>query len=349
MKECIKEEENMNIVRFSEEHIEQAIKIALANYRMERQFVPALPQEEKLPLKNVLLDMEHFAKSGLGTAVVDNHQLLGFCCGYMPIEDVFGTTGVRGTFIPIHGHGVMSRIIGKDRDRMYSRLYQATAEEWIKAGIRSHAIALYAHDRVAINSFFYNGFGLRCLDLIRFLEEDLEPVRNPTITKDIRYEELGREDWKGLLILHNGLLDHIGGSPVFMSFPKMDEEALYEHAAEGVRYFAAYLDREPIAYIKLGETGENFVTEHAGMINICGAYCSPKYRGIGIYHNLLAYMITQLRKEGYQLLGVDCESFNPTARAFWTKYFTEYTNSVVRRIDEKSVDAASYKHLLPKH
>jgi hypothetical protein len=47
----------MNIVRFSEEHIEQAIKIVLANYRMERQFVPILPQEEKLPLKNLLPDM----------------------------------------------------------------------------------------------------------------------------------------------------------------------------------------------------------------------------------------------------------------------------------------------------
>jgi GNAT superfamily N-acetyltransferase len=333
----------MNIVRFSKEYIEQAIKIAMANYRMERQFVPALPQEERLPLKNLLPDMEHFVKTGLGSAVVENHQLLGFCCGYEPIGDAFGTTGVRGTFSPIHGHGVATHIIGKDRDRMYSGLYQATAEKWVKAGIRSHAIALYTHDRAAVNSFFYNGFGLRCMDLIRSLEEELEPVRNPSVIKNVRYEELDREDWKSLLILHNGLLEHIGGSPVFMSFPKMDEEALYEHASEGTRYFVALIDREPLAYIKLGETGENFVTEHAGMMNICGAYCNPKYRGIGIYHNLLAYMIALLKKEGYQLLGVDCESFNPTARAFWTKYFAEYTHSVVRRIDEKAVDAAGCK------
>jgi len=37
---------------------------------------------------------------------------------------------------------------------------------------------------------------------------------------------------------------------------------------------------------------------------------------------------------------VDCESFNPTARGFWLKYFKEYTHSVVRRIDEKAVDEA---------
>jgi len=36
----------------------------------------------------------------------------------------------------------------------------------------------------------------------------------------------------------------------------------------------------------------------------------------------------------YNLLGVDFESFNPTASNFWLKYFTEYTHSVVRRIDD---------------
>ena len=45
-------------------------------------------------------------------------------------------------------------------------------------------------------------------------------------------------------------------------------------------------------------------------------------------------VITTLRKEGATLLGVDCETFNPTAIHFWKKYFTQYTTSVVRRIDE---------------
>ena len=73
------------------------------------------------------------------------------------------------------------------------------------------------------------------------------------------------------------------------------------------------------------------------MMNICGAYCMPEYRGTGIFNNLLAYLVTTLKSEGYTRLGVDFESFNPTARGFWLKHFTEYTNSVVRRIDEKSV------------
>ncbi len=330
----------MDMITFSKEYIEQAIKITMANYRMEQQFVTVLPQEERLPLKNLLPDMEHFAKCGLGVAAVENHQLLGFICGYQPREDAFGTTGVRGTFVPIHGHGVATHIIGADRDRMYSRLYQAVAQTWANAGIRSHAIALYTHDKASVNSFFYNGFGLRCIDLIRSLEQDLKSVSIPSIKEEIIYKELPRAEWKKLMELNNGLIRHIGGSPVFMHFPLMEEEAFYEHTSEDVRFFGAYVEGEPVAYIKLADTGENFVTEHAGMINICGAYCNPKFRGMGLYHNLLSYLIHCLKEEGYQLLGVDCESFNPTARAFWTKHFAEYTHSVVRRIDEKAVDMA---------
>lgn len=39
--------------------------------------------------------------------------------------------------------------------------------------------------------------------------------------------------------------------------------------------------------------------------------------------------------EDYTMLGVDFESFNPTARGFWLQYFAPYTHSVVRRIDER--------------
>ena len=42
----------------------------------------------------------------------------------------------------------------------------------------------------------------------------------------------------------------------------------------------------------------------------------------------------------YVRLGVDCESMNPTALGFWSKYFDAYTHSVVRRIDENAIAPA---------
>jgi predicted GNAT family acetyltransferase len=73
------------------------------------------------------------------------------------------------------------------------------------------------------------------------------------------------------------------------------------------------------------------------MKHIQGAYCLPEYRGQGIVQNLLNYLIKKLCSEKNQLLGVDFESFDPTANNFWLKYFTEYTHNVVRRIDDMFV------------
>jgi len=73
------------------------------------------------------------------------------------------------------------------------------------------------------------------------------------------------------------------------------------------------------------------------MMNICGAYCLLEYRGQDVMQGLLNYVITVLKSEGYKSLGVDFESFNPTAKGFWLKYFAAYTNGFTRRIDECAI------------
>lgn len=328
----------MDIIDFKHGHVSQAMQLAWDNYERERQFVKELPENVAIP------DLNYFTENDLGVAAVKEGSLLGYLCAYPPREDVFGTTNVRGTFVPIHAHSVTGSISDIERKYIYSLLYQAAAEKWVKAGIRSHAIALYTFDQVGITSFFYNGFGLRCIDLIRTLEEI--PNHQAIVWEDdlkVEYAELFRDEWGLLLNQHNGLIKHLGESPSFMRFELLGEEGLYRQAKEDVRYFAARVKGRYIAYIKLSEHGENFATEADDMMNICGAYCEPAYRSTGIYHNLLCHMMRELRAEGFSRLGVDCESFNPTARGFWLKHFKEYTYSVVRRIDEKAVDLAISK------
>ncbi len=322
----------MRIMDFGYEHGSEARTIARLNYEAERSYNPALPKVEELP------DLAFFAKTGLGvTAVEEDGSMLGFLCAWPPREDVFGTTGIKGTFVPLHAHGVRPDIPQTDRERIYSGMYQMAAIKWVEQGILSHGISLYSHDAAALKSFFYNGFGMRCIDAIRPLKELSGKDVLLRGRGNVEYLELRREEWAALLDGHNALLDHLGSSPIFMKFPRINEEELYRHAAEDIRYFAAKAEGRYIAYIKLGNSGETFVSETEGIRNICGAYCHPEYRGTGIYHNLLAFLIAVLKNEGFTLLGVDYESFNPTARGFWPKYFTEYTNGVVRRIDDKAI------------
>lgn len=106
-------------------------------------------------------------------------------------------------------------------------------------------------------------------------------------------------------------------------------------AQEDARYFVAKQNGRLCAYLRISASGETFVAAGNTYRHITGAYCLPEHRGKGLYQNLLNFAISTLKREGYIRLGVNFESFNPTGRGFWLKYFTAYTNSVVRRIDER--------------
>jgi GNAT superfamily N-acetyltransferase len=323
--------EGMKIVDFNHSHVPMAMEIAIGNYELEQLQVQILPKVKSVP------DLTQFADNQLGVAAFEGDRMIGYLCAYYPREDAFGTTMVRGTFTPIHAHGVISDS-SYHRDRIYSLLYQGAAQKWVKEGIRSHGIALYAHDKDPIHSFFYNGFGLRCIDAIRSLDDIPSEITSAHLEEaELEYCVVPKNEWRLLLEHHNALITHLGNSPTFMHFDIMDEDELYRRTGEDTRYYAAKARGNYIAYVKISSEGENFVTEFKDMMNISGAYCDPKYRGIGVYHNLLIFLMKELKREGYQLLGVDCESFNPTARGFWLKYFTEYTHSVVRRIDDKAI------------
>lgn len=307
------------ITDFSQNHIKEAIAIAHANYMEERCIVPILPPVDTLP------DMSNFAENGLGVAMLENGHMTGFLCCYKPWEAV--TANARGTFSPIHAHGAIS----KNREMIYRRIYQAAAGKWVKQGVSWHAIGLYAHDIQAIKAFYTYGFGLRCMDAIRPMK-----VIECTPCAGYTFRELALPETTRLLPLKNMLIEHLGRSPSFMYFRPITETVLEaEHNARRSRYFGALKEDLLVAFIEVMDRGENFACDDVHMKNICGAFCLPEHRGSGLYRDLLNFTISVLKTEGYARLGVDFESFNPTACGFWLKYFTAYTNSVVRRIDER--------------
>jgi len=312
----------MEIVRFCENFCSQAADLALANYEEERAFVTVLPAIGDIPW------VKKFASNGLGVAAVDSGRLLGFLCCTDPIKNHFGCS--TGVFSPIHAHGA----VYENRKRIFSKLYEAAAGLWVRHGITSHAIALYAHDRPAVESFFWNGFGLRCTDAIY----QVEPEMTGHVTDDIFFE-LPVGDAGEILKLKNALINHLIISPVFIPLSQVMEEEFADGSKKrGSRFFCAKKGPDIVGYIEISPYGENFVTGERTMANICGAYLKENWRGTGVFTDLLSFVIRTLAGEGFLRLGVDFESFNPTAREFWLKFFTPYTYSMTRRIDERIVD-----------
>jgi GNAT superfamily N-acetyltransferase len=331
------------------------------NYEEERSALPLLPHIDTLP------DLNEFVDNHMGVAAFDGGEMLGFLCSVSPFPNPFQLQHVTGAYSPLHAHGAAR----EDRATIYATMYRAAGEKWAKAGCTSHAVSLYLHDTAARAQFEQYGFGLQGFFAIRAMEEipakdmpedisaqpypdrhsindiptqpdpdrhlvqsiSLPPLSHP----NIRFYELPPNEHAAILPLANALVEHFHHSPMFIFFPQETEASLLaESRARNLRYFVAEAKGNIIAYYKVSADGENFICETDGMVNICGAYCLPDYRGQGIAQNLLNHLIDTLRSEGLTRLGVDFESFNPTARGFWLKYFSPYNAGFFRRIDERS-------------
>lgn len=313
----------MNILDFQLCHVAEAVFLAQKQLDMERAAVdlPACVLPELSSLVN-----------GLGVAAVENGRLVGYLGAYGPFHGMFGTWGTGyqeqfvGVFSPVHAHGLAETA----PNRTLQRMYQAAADRWVRAGAKYHAIALYEHEKVAKQELFRYSFGQRCADAIRRVE-----LLNATPVNGVTCCELPAGSGDAVRDMRWALDEHLCQSPCFMARTEAGRRAWLDAVKHrDSRLFAATVEGRLIAFMEVCSDGENFISEHEGMRNICGAYCVPAWRRTGVSQLLLDYVLSAMARDGVIYLGVDYESFNPTAAGFWEKYFAPYTASVVRRIDQ---------------
>ncbi|MFA6948036.1 MAG: GNAT family N-acetyltransferase [Eubacteriales bacterium] len=314
----------MEVTNFKREYLSEAEMLAHSAYAEEKRFTEALPMFDNE------LQLSSFADNDFSVAAVDNNKIVGFLCSYPPFNNAFGSTNVTGVFSPMGANAA----IKENREKIYAAMYQTVAEKWVRAGAVSHAICIFAHDEKLQHEFYRLGFGLRCIDAIRKMNK----IQCSNIC-GYDFVELPISDCGKIYPLFTQLYQHYQKSPFFMNRMRNKKDNFIACAKEkNSRYFAAYDQEKICAYFEVAKTGETYICDLQNYLHICGAYCLPQYRGKGIVQNLLNYTISTLETEGYTMLGVDFESFNPTAYGFWTKYFIPYTHSIVRRIDERILD-----------
>lgn len=315
----------MQIYDFTFDHIEEATQLSIQCYERERSFVPKLPPVDKVP------GLKPYADNRLGVVAYEKDAMVGFLCCVTPFRNAFASTDAVGVFSPMGANGA----IGDDRAKIYALMYQAAGGKWAGAGASSHAICLYAHEEDVHKQFFRYGFGLRCIDAIRGMDEiKAAPCEEYT------FYELAPEDILKVLPLENKLNEYYISSPFFMYREPNDETDFFKSYEEYQSiYFVAETRGQIIAFLRAELDGETFIQNTPGYLHVKGAYCLPEHRGKGVHQRLLNMLVRKLKAEGYTRLGVDFESLNPTGCNFWLKHFDAYTHSVVRRIDEWAVKA----------
>lgn len=326
-KRKINEVRKVLLEKLNEKYIEDAVKLAQAEYDMEKEHVEALYEKDyKEILTHSLNDM---FRGKYGVVAVEKGKLIGYLGFWGGMDGHFGN--VKGSFSPLFANAIS----GENRGKTASLLFQHASEEMIKEGILSFAICNYSHDFEVATSLTMNGFGIRCSDAIRKVDKPL----NIQFNKDYIYEEIHYNDAGCLLKLKNGLVRHLRKSPTYFPNNEFSPEVFAAMCnRRQSRFFVAKDKLVIIGYIEIMKDGETFITEEPDMLSICGAYLKEDYRGKNILQSLLSFVLETIKNNGVKLIGVDCETINPAALRFWGKYFDSYTYSFVRRIDERILE-----------
>jgi GNAT superfamily N-acetyltransferase len=308
----------MQIVPFSARNIPEAAQWFVASLEALRREVPALSDQMcALPVVAERL-------AGIeGVAAIEDGRLVGYLLSWYPIERFRGAERA-GAFVPEWAHGA----VGPDRGAIYRALYRVASAQWAEAGCDVHAVSVLAHDRVAVDAWFWNGFGLTVVDGVRAMQ----PIgAHPPVGYGVRPAE--RSDIPALVVLDREHWQHYVKPPVFMA-PHESRSADEWDAFltwPGNTVWLAEDASGPFGFIRFDRQfdGADILTTETGIF-ISGAYVRPAYRGRGAAAAILDAALRRYAAQGFTCCTLDFEAFNPEAASFWMRYFTPVSYGLLR-------------------
>ncbi len=280
--------------------------------------------------------IEWMARNGTVLGLYDKAELSAFF-GLFVIED-FRNAGM-GCLCPDWCHGAAPGTRAFDS---YRALYREIAPAFIEKGCRIHAAGAYATDLAANEALCLTGFGRIVMDAAR-----------PTAELAAELAKLGGADGaagagapavraalpsdaEALAALDSILASHIASAPVFMpnthgSDPGEWVEWLGRSDAVAM---VAETDEGILGFIKAEnpQFDVTYAVHDESVLAIDGFFVRPELRGRGIGRALLSALVSHAQAAGKSLMSVDCETMNPEAYAFWTRFFKPVSWSYERRV-----------------
>jgi GNAT superfamily N-acetyltransferase len=229
---------------------------------------------------------------------------------------------------------------GEDGGETYREMYARLSARWVADGCFIHVITLLAHDREAIDAWYWLGFGLTTVDAIR----DLAPVQGSTADVVIRRAVL--EDIEQAMALSQALQRHLVAAPIFVIeehaplFPPNvggDEGGEQWLANSANVLWLAYRRGEAVACMGLEPSNPTacYIIRDEKTTSITSAFTRESERNKGIATALLNHSLNWARSVGYDRCAVDFESQNIPAVRFWLRHFEPVCYSLIRHVDER--------------
>ncbi len=203
----------MQILPLTPTHLPAAAALFTAALRRQRTLTPALPtllEDDSL----VIEKLTWLLGAGPAFAALEAGELAGFL-GTILVPH-FRNTARKGAYVPEWGHGAAA---GRAAS-IYPALYRAAAAAWAEDGCQVHAISILAHDRAAVEQWFWQGFGLTVVDAVR----PVQPLA-ASLPVPLTIRKAAPADAPLLAALDAEHCRHYTASPIFMAPPHQSTEA----------------------------------------------------------------------------------------------------------------------------
>ena len=319
----------------SDRDIARAAELAFAAHRALLEMHSFLPSRT---LDDYAVRIGWMVREGTVFGAFEDDGLAAFL-GYFKIEN-FRNAGPGG-YSPDWCMGLAE---GKEAARFFRQLMRSLLADADEAGLGIHAVSVYSSLNKIREEFSLTGYGGIVLDAARPVDDLAGKLAGYRLA-EYRVAECRAggtvirpataADASRLAALDAALASHIGAAPVLMpdTHGSSADEWRDWLSSDERRALVAVCDGEIAGFIKAEDPqfDVSYAVHSPDTFAIDGLYVDPRFRGNGLARQLLASLTNEARARGKTLISVDCETMNPEAFRFWTRYFCPVSWSLERR------------------
>jgi len=303
----------LEVVPFSDEHLDEAGRLLAARQARQRTAEPALPERFEDPATaRAEVEKAWSVEGASGATATRDGRVVGYLLGAPRDDAIWG----ENVWVDLPGHAV--EVPEELRD-----LYAVAAARWVEKGGRRQYALVPATDPALIDAWFRVGFGQQHAHGLQDVDR-----RGVTPPDGVEIRAPAAEDIEGLIEVDLTLPAHQSRSPVFSSIAQPTRDELRQEWADTLadddeEVLVAYRDGKPLAVWSVVPAEISKV--HAGVGRperaafIGFAATLPEAQGSGLGLALTNAAFNWAAERGYEVMVTDWRVTNLLSSRFWPK------------------------------